>query len=150
MNEFFNLLTNVRDDVGKGVKMMIRTCFLFFVFFVMLLVIIVAVFSSGWVRVVVDAKEVREDIDRTFNIMKNNDREESGDDVKYIEQIEMELLKNGYDTLRHRLNEGENLLDLERIYGINARVIQKVNGIRHHSQLETGQLIVIPLKLKLP
>ncbi len=48
----------------------------------------------------------------------------------------------------HVISEGETLSDLSQIYGVPWQVIKKINHIRDERNLEVGQQLRIPFRLK--
>ncbi len=126
------------DSVTKGIKKTIRNLFLLFLVILFGAIILVIAFSQRWITVVVNpnghAKPLEFEQENYFD--QRND-----------ESILNNFQKNRmFDIVRHPVEPGETLIDLEKRYGTNWKVIQKLNRINDPIRLTPGEMIWVPVK----
>lgn len=135
MNDF----VAVYERIAKGVRRMIRYLFLLFFAFVMLIALLLFGLFNRVIK-----------IDLTPNNESMPSREiERG--PYYLERLEEPFppakLDNQYfDWVKHPIERGETLFDLEKKYGTNWKVIGRVNQIEDPLRLEVGHVVYIPVR----
>ncbi|MDZ7263308.1 MAG: LysM peptidoglycan-binding domain-containing protein [candidate division KSB1 bacterium] len=135
MNDF----VAVYERFAKGVKRMLRYLFLLFFAFVMLIVLLL----FGIINHVIK-------IDLTPNNESMPSREiERG--PYYLERLQEPIPPSRmddryFDWVKHPIERGETLFDLEKKYGTNWKVIGRVNRIEDPLRLDVGRIVYIPVK----
>ncbi|HEX9972651.1 MAG TPA: LysM peptidoglycan-binding domain-containing protein [bacterium] len=126
------------DNVARGAKKTIRNFFLVSLVIVFGIIILVIAFSQGWITVVVNPIGH----DKPFEYEQENYFDQRND-----ESIPEYFQKNRlFDIVRHSVEPGETLIDLEKQYGTNWKVIQKLNRINDPIRLNPGEMIWVPVK----
>ena len=135
MSIFVNLITNI----WKGVIGVIRLSFLLLVFLVFAL-------ASGWIEIRCNPEKIHEDIQKRIRDVKIMISSQRGTEYEFRQhQIFQSQDNKSYYLILHKVQSGEKLTDLSKIYGIHWRVIQRANGISDPRRLSPGQLIIIPV-----
>ena len=118
----------------------------FMIFFLSIIILLIS-FVSGWIKINCDGNKIMGDID----LFKENSSEEYRYETpdKDYELMNEYLTSGNYTLVKHALKNGETLYDLEKYYGTNWLIIQKVNKINDVSRLRSGQIIFIPVKVEL-
>jgi len=130
-------IVELYENIIKGVRRMIRNLFLLFLVFVLFIIIVVMAFHEGWVKIVIDPDGSKgNEGSNTFYYERNED------DIEYYFKTNPE-----FDLVRHIVEPGETLFDLENKYGTNWKVIQKVNKIADPIQLKIGTVVRVPVRL---
>jgi hypothetical protein len=127
------------DTVTKGVKKTVRNFFLLFLVILFGAVILVIAFSQGWIQVVVNPNGHNE----TFENLREYNFEDRNDE-SILKHFQMNRL---FDIVRHSIEPGETLIDLEKRYGTSWKVIQKLNRISDPIRLNPGEMIWVPVKI---
>jgi len=117
-------------------KIIIRTFIFFLVFFILLFY----AFSAGWIQIVVTPNKGLSEIDSAIE-----EAEQSGK-IGYIDSVK-NVTDQKYSFLKHTIKPEETLFDLEKKYGTNWRVIQRINKINDPLRLKPGTIIYIPVRL---
>lgn len=127
------------DTVTKGVKKTIRGFFLLFLVILFGAIILVIAFTQGWIKIIVNPNGH----DETFeNVREYNFDERSEESIiRYFQ------LNRMFDIIRHSVEPGETLIDVEKRYGTNWKVIQKLNRISDPIRLNPGEMIWVPVKM---
>ncbi len=135
MSTLVSLFTNI----WKGVIGVIRISFLLLVFLVFAL-------ASGWIEVRCNPEKVHEDIQKRIADLKIMISSQNATKSEFRQaQIFQSQDDKNYYLILHRVQSGETLTDLERVYGTNWRVIQRANDISDPRHLSPGRLIIIPV-----
>lgn len=136
MSDLLLLPGQIRQEVTKMVKSIFRLGFLL----LLLLVLFMMMLSAGWIKIIVNGPEISSDIKSVrngivpqppSNLEQNND------------SIENRLFK--FES--HVVSSGETLFDLERSYGTNWKVIQRINSIEDPLRLKVGTIIRVPVRI---
>lgn len=128
------------EKIMKGVKSMIRTAFLFFLVILMGSIIIVLAFTEGWVKIVVTPSRPQNGIEQP--------KPENGLEQRDANPIEDQFMENQlFSIIKHVIEPGETLFDLENLYGTNWRVIQRLNKIKDPIHLQPGTIIRVPIRI---
>lgn len=133
----------IYEKFKKEVRNMIRSFFLILFIFLLGLIMIMMAFSAGWIKIVVNGDEIKSDIQ---NVGKNVGTK---DEQQQLFPENSVTLNRSYQLIKHVLMPGETLYDLEKEYGTNWKVIQKVNQISNPNRLRAGMIILIPVKVEL-
>ncbi len=126
----------IRQEVTRMVKSIVRFGF----FLIIILILFMMMFSAGWIKIVVNGREISDDIKNV------------GNEIVPQQRYEIEM-KNDFNENRlfkfksHIVNPGESLFDLERSYGTNWKVIQRINKIEDPYRLTVGTIIWVPVRL---
>ncbi|NOZ62426.1 MAG: LysM peptidoglycan-binding domain-containing protein [Calditrichaeota bacterium] len=131
-------LTGLIASIWKGVIGLIRLSFF-------LLVILVFAFASGWLEIRCNPVKMRKDVEQRIHEFKEALSTQNQAHQNY-ESIPLFRQEGNYDLLAHKVRAGERLVDLEKVYGTDWRVIQKVNKISNPRRLVAGQIVLIPVK----
>ncbi len=126
----------IRQEVTKMVKSILRFGFLFLI----ILILFMMMLAAGWIQIVVDKSEISSDIKNVGN----------GIMPRLQSEIEMknDFIENRLFKLKsHIVNPGESLFDLQRSYGTNWKVIQRINKIEDPYRLTVGTIIWIPVRI---
>jgi hypothetical protein len=126
------------DSVTMGIKKTIRNFFLLFLVILFGAIILVIAFSQRWITVAVNLNGHAKPLEF---------EEENYFDQRNDESILNNFQKNRlFDIVRHPVEPGETLIDLEKRYGTNWEVIQKLNRINDPIRLTPGEMIWVPVK----
>jgi hypothetical protein len=126
------------DNFARGAKKTIRNFFLVSLVIVFGIIILVIAFSQGWITVVVNPNG---------HVKPVEFEQENYFDQRNDESIPEYFQKNRlFDIVRHPVEPGETLIDLEKRYGTNWKVIQKLNRINDPIRLTPGEMIWVPVK----
>lgn len=127
------------DTVTKGVKKTIRGFFLLFLVILFGAIILVIAFTQGWIKIIVNPNGHNETFE---NVREYNFDERSEESIiRYFQMNRM------FDIIRHSVEPGETLIDVEKRYGTNWKVIQKLNRISDPIRLTPGEMIWVPVKM---
>lgn len=134
-----SILVNLITNIWKGVIGVIRISFLLLVFLVFAL-------ASGWIEIRCNPEKIHEDIQKRLSEIKIMISSQRGTEDEFRQnQIFQSQDNKSYYLILHRVQSGETLTDLSKIYGIHWQVIQRANGISDPRRLSPGQLIIIPV-----
>ena len=123
----------------KGGKKTIRGFFLLFLVILFGAIILVIAFTQGWIKIIVNPNGHEETFE---NVREYNFDERSEDSIiRYFQMNRM------FDIIRHSVEPGETLIDVEKRYGTNWKVIQKLNRISDPIRLTPGEMIWVPVKM---
>ena len=126
----------IRQEVTRMVKSIVRFGF----FLIIILILFMMMFSAGWIKIVVNSREISDDI-------KNVENEIVPRQPSEIE-IRKDFVENRlFKFESHIVNPGETLFDLERSYGTNWKVIQRINKIENPYRLTVGTIIWVPIRI---
>lgn len=117
-------------------RIIIRT----FIFFLLFFILILFAFSAGWIKITIEPTKVLNDIGTTIEEAKK-----SGE-IGLIESLNIDSDQN-ISLIKHTIQPGETLLDLEKKYGTNWKVIQRINKIDDALKLKPGTIIYVPVRL---
>lgn len=128
------------DNITKGVRKMIRNFILSFLVVLLGSIIIIFAFTEGWIRIVVTPNGNGEGIDRN--------EPENFFDQQNDESIYEYFMRNpSFGLVKHPIEPGETLIDLEKKYGTSWKVIQRLNKIDDPIRLQPGKIIQIPIRI---
>lgn len=135
MNDFIAVL----ERIIKGVKKMIRYIILLFLAFVMLIVLLLFGILNRVVKI---------DLTPRNDTMPARELERG---PYYLEQLEepippVKMDDRYFDWVKHPVERGETLFDLEKKYGTNWKVIGRVNRIEDPLRLDAGHIVYIPVR----
>jgi len=111
------------------------------------MLILLISFASGWIIIHCDGSKVMGNINQFGENNRKTDRFETPDED--YEMMSEYLTSGRYKLVKHVLRNGETLFDLQKYYGTNWRIIQKVNKISDVRRLRSGQIIYVPVKIEL-
>lgn len=126
----------IRQEVTKMLKSILRFGFLL----IIILVLFMMMLSAGWIQIVVNGREISDDIKNVGNEIVPRQRSEMEMRNDFIENRSFKLES-------HIVNPGESLFDLERSYGTNWKVIQRINKIEDPYRLTVGTIIWVPVRI---
>jgi hypothetical protein len=117
-----------------------RTFEMVYLVIVMGIIVLVVAFSQGWIQIVINSENLK------------NDRIESKSGIIYNERLAKPLenprvLSPTFRLIEHRVESGETLFDLENRFRTNWKVIQKNNKIEDPIHLKPGAVIRIPVRV---
>jgi len=128
------------ENVTKGVRKMIRTFILLCLVILLGTIIMVIAFKDGWIQIVFTPNGNGTEIERTEPIQPLYQRND--------ESIEDYFMRNpSFDLIKHPIEPGETLIDLENKYGTSWKVIQKLNKIDDPIRVQPGKIISVPIKI---
>lgn len=136
MSDLLLLPGQIRQEVTKMVRSILRLGFLL----LLLLILFMMMLSAGWIKIIVNGPEISSDIKNV------------GKGVVPQQRSELEP-KNNLNENRlfklesHVVSPGETLFDLEKSYGTNWKVIQRINKIENPLRLKVGTIIWIPVRI---
>ncbi len=135
-----NDVLTLYDNITKGVRKMIRTFFLVSLLILLGSIIIVLAFSQGWIKILImpqgNAKEI-EGTNSDNNLEQRNDN--SIDD--YFQDNPL------FNIIKHEVEPGETLFDLENLYGTSWQVLKKLNKIKDPIRLQPGLIVRVPIRI---
>lgn len=126
----------IRQEVTKMVKSIVRFSFLF----LLLLILLMMMLSAGWIQITFNGSKVFETIKNVENGIEPRQQSEFGEN----NSVEDNRL---FKFVSHVVSPGETLFDLEKSYGANWKVIQRINKIEDPLRLKTGTIIRVPIRL---
>ena len=118
------------------VKSILRFGFLLLI----ILIFFMMMLSAGWIQIVVDKSEISSDIKNVGNGIAPRQETEFELNNDFIENRLFKLES-------HIVNPGETIFDLERSYGTNWKVIQRINKIDDPYRLTVGTIIWVPVRI---
>lgn len=127
------------DSVTSGIKKWLRNFFLMFLVIVMGIIITVIAFTQGWIKIVLNPNGHNNRFEnmREYQLPQSND-----------ESIIENFRRNPwFNLIRHSVEPGETLFDLENRYGTDWKVIRKLNRIENPLDLNPGNTIWVPVKM---
>jgi len=128
------------ENVTKGVRKMIRNFFLFFLVILFGSMIAVIAFKDGWITIVVTPNGNGPAMEKT--------EPEDFNDRRNDEWIDEQFMRNQtFDLIKHPIEPGETLFDLEKKYGTSWKVIQKLNKIEDPIRIPPGKIIQVPIRI---
>ena len=133
------MLDIVNSFFGE-VKTMIRTFFISTFLFLFILFILFLMFAAGWIRIVVDAKKIRQD----FHPVKLSSQLETSE-IKYANSVLLE--RNEYQIIHHRVQEGDTVFSLAKQYNVPVERILIYNHLSSPADLYIGQILKIPAQI---
>ena len=98
--------------------------------------------------IVCDSNKMILDLSSMKESSGENNKNLKKDELGY-EKINDQLINKNYKMIKHVLEPGETLQDLQKNYGTDWRVIKKMNKIIDVRQLRTGRIILVPVKMEL-
>lgn len=119
---------------------MIRNFILFFLVILFGSIIIIFAFTEGWIRIVVNPNGIEDGIDRNEQDNRYDQRNDESIDEYF-------MMSPSFDLIKHPIEPGETLFDLEKRYGTNWKVIQKLNKIGDPIRLQPGKIIRVPVRI---
>jgi len=128
------------DPIQRGQRRTRPNFFLLFLVIVMGIIVLVVAFSQGWIQIVINSENLK------------NDRIESKSGIIYNERLAKPLenprvLSPTFRLIDYRVESGETLFDLENRFGTSWKVIQKINTIEDPIHLKPGAVIRIPVRV---
>lgn len=134
-----NDLVAVYERIAKGVKRMIR--YLIFLFFAFVMLIVLLLFGILNRVVKIDLTPGNE----------STPAQEIEHGPYYLERLEepippAKMDDRYFDWVKHPVERGETLFDLEKKYGTNWKVIGRVNRIEDPLRLDAGHIVYIPVR----
>ncbi len=134
-----NDLVAVYERIAKGVKRMIR--YLIFLFFAFVMLIVLLLFG-------IINRVVKIDLTPGNESMPAREIERG---PYYLERLEepippVKMDDRYFDWVKHPVERGETLFDLEKKYGTNWKVIGRVNRIEDPLRLDAGHIVYIPVR----
>lgn len=136
MSDLLLLPGQIRQEVTKMFKSIVRFGFLLLLLFV----VFVMMLSAGWLKIIVNGPEISSDIRNIGNGLPPQQKSVYENRKSFDEN---RLFK----FVPHVVSPGETLFDLERSYGTNWKVIQRVNKIDDPFRLTVGAIIRIPVRI---
>lgn len=128
------------ENITKGVRKMIRNFFLFFLVILFGSIIAVIAFKDGWITIVVTPNGNGSAIEKT--------EPEDFYDQRNDESIDEQFMRNPtFNLIKHPIEPGETLFDLEKKYGTSWKVIQKLNKIDDPIRIQPGKIIQVPIRI---
>jgi hypothetical protein len=118
---------------------MIRTFVLFSLVILFGSIIIVLAFTEGWIKIVVTPNGNGQRIERI-------EPENYWDQPKEKSIDEYFLRNPSFDLIKHTIEPGETLIDLEKKYGTSWKVIQRLNNIEDPLRVQPGKIIHVPIR----
>lgn len=119
---------------------MFRSIIRFGIFVLLLFILLMLMLSAGWIQILVNGQEISSDINSVGK----------GIVAKSQSALEQKINFNENRLFKfesHVVSPGETLFDLERSYGTNWKVIQRVNKIEDPLRLKVGTIIWVPVKI---
>jgi hypothetical protein len=136
LSDLLLLPRQIRQEVTRMVKSILRFGF----FIIIILILFMMMFSAGWIKIVLDSREISDDIKNVENEFVPRQLSET--------KIQKNFIENPLFRFEsHIVNPGENLFDLERSYGTNWKVIQRINKIEDPYRLTVGTIIWVPVRI---
>jgi len=136
MSDLLLLPGQIRLEVTK----MVKSIFRFGIFVLLLLILFMLMLSAGWIQIVVNGQEISSDINSVGK----------GIVTKPPSGLEQKINLNENRSFKfesHVVSPGETLFDLERSYGTNWKVIQRINKIEDPLRLKVGTIITVPVRI---
>lgn len=126
----------IRQEVTKMLKSILRFSFLLLLLFILFMLML----SAGWIQIMVNGSKISDDIKNV------------GNGIASRQQTEFEMNNSTeanrlFKFVSHVVSPGETLFDLEKSYGANWKVIQRINKIEDPFRLKTGTIIRVPIRI---
>lgn len=136
MSDLLLLPGQIRLEVTKMFRSIVR----FSLLLLLLLILFMLMLSAGWIQIQIKASEISSDFRKLGN--GNGSRQVTESQLKH-DLIENRLFK--FES--HIVKPGETLFDLERSYGTNWKVIQRINKIEDPLHLTAGTIVRVPVRI---
>ncbi|MDZ7331412.1 MAG: LysM peptidoglycan-binding domain-containing protein [candidate division KSB1 bacterium] len=136
MSDLLLLPGQIRQEVTKMFRSVIRFSFLM----LLLLIMFMLMLSAGWIQIVCNPSRINETMKGIKNGIQQPTAPNEQPNNEGVEQ-------RSYRLEPHIVNPGETLFDLERKYQVNWKVLERINKVTDPLRLPVGTIIWIPVRV---